>query len=108
MTKLNPPTPPFPGVRRPCEGLAAFRRRTSARARLRTYFLTGLIVGGPLTITLYIVWWFIKLVDAWVKPFVPTAYLPETYLPFPVPGFGLIVAFTALTLLGFLTAGIVG
>jgi uncharacterized membrane protein len=108
MTKANPPTPPLPGVRRPGEDLAAFRRRTSVRARLRTYFLTGLIVGGPLTITLYIIWWFIKLVDAWVKPLVPTAYLPETYLPFAIPGFGLIVAFTALTLLGFLTANLVG
>ena len=108
MTKANPPTPPLPGVRRPGEDLAAFRRRTSVRARLRTYFLTGLIVGGPLTITLYIIWWFINLVDAWVKPFVPVAYLPETYLPFAIPGFGLIVAFTALTILGFLTANLVG
>src|SRR5215208_6118158 len=108
MTKANPLTPPLHGVRRPGEDLAAFRRRTSARARLRTYFLTGLIVGGPLAITLYITWWFIKLVDAWVKPFVPRAYLPESYLPFTIPGFGLIVALTALTLLGFLTANLVG
>lgn len=108
MTKAYPPTPPLPGVRRPGEDLAAFRRRTSARARLRTYFQTGLIVGGPLTITPYIIWWFINLVDAWVKPFVPTPYLPETYLPFAIPGFGLIVALTALTLLGFLTANLVG
>jgi len=43
-----------------------------------------------------------------VKPFVPTPYLPETYLPFAIPGFGLIVALTALTLLGFLTANLVG
>jgi uncharacterized membrane protein len=86
----------------------ALLQRPSARARLRNYFLTGLIVGGPLAITLYITWWFIKLVDAWVKPFVPRAYLPESYLPFTIPGFGLIVALTALTLLGFLTANLVG
>jgi uncharacterized membrane protein len=86
----------------------ALLHRPSARARLRNYFLTGLIVGGPLAITLYITWWFIKLVDAWVKPFVPRAYLPESYLPFTIPGFGLIVALTALTLLGFLTANLVG
>src|SRR3954447_26200235 len=108
MTKSNPASPLLPGVRRPGEDLAAFRRRTSVRARRRTYFLTGLVVGGPLTITLYIIWWFINLVDVWVKPFVPAAYLPETYLPFAIPGFGLIVAFTALTILGFLTANLVG
>jgi uncharacterized membrane protein len=80
----------------------------SARARLRNYFLTGLIVAGPLAITLYIAWWFIELIDGWVKPFVPAVYLPETYLPFTIPGFGLIVAIIGLTLIGFLTANLVG
>ncbi|HEY6670826.1 MAG TPA: hypothetical protein VI075_07860, partial [Methyloceanibacter sp.] len=50
-------------------------------ARLRGYFLTGLIVVGPVAITIYVVWWFINLVDAWVKPLLPQAYLPDTYLP---------------------------
>src|SRR5918998_5479145 len=80
----------------------------SPRARLRNYFLTGLIVAGPVAITIYIAWWFIQLVDGWVKPFVPAAYLPETYLPFTIPGFGLIIAFFGLTLIGFLTANLVG
>src|SRR5215204_4225704 len=84
------------------------RARPSARARLRTYFLTGLIVAGPLTITLYITWWFITLVDGWVKPLVPAAYLPDAYLPFSIPGFGLVIALTGLTLLGFLTANLAG
>lgn len=83
-------------------------RRSRARIRLRNYFLTGLVVAGPLTITIYITWWFITLVDGWVKPLVPQRYLPETYLPFQIPGFGLIIAFTGLTLLGFLTANLVG
>ena len=38
----------------------------------------------------------------------PTAYRPETYLPFGLPGSGLIVAVIALTLLGFLTANLIG
>lgn len=89
-------------------GASPTRTGLGARTRLRTYFLTGLIVAGPLAITIYITWWFIRLVDAWVKPLVPAAYLPETYLPFPIPGFGLIVALTGITLLGFLTANLVG
>ena len=36
------------------------------------------------------------------------AYRPETYLPFGLPGSGLIVAVIALTLLGFLTANLIG
>src|SRR3984885_9319673 len=77
-------------------------------ARLRNYFLTGLIVAGPVAITLYLTWWFVTWVDALVRPFVPVAYRPETYLPFGLPGSGLVVAVIALTLLGFLTHNLIG
>ena len=77
-------------------------------ARLRGYFLTGLIVVGPVAITIYVVWWFINLVDAWVKPLIPKAYLPETYLPFNVPGVGLIVGIFGLMVIGALTANLFG
>src|SRR5689334_13140006 len=77
-------------------------------ARFRTYFLTGLVVAGPVAITLYLTWWFVTWVDGLVRPFVPIAYRPETYLPFGVPGSGLVVAVVALTLLGFLTANLIG
>ncbi len=77
-------------------------------ARLRGYFLTGLIIVGPVAITIYVVWWFINLVDAWVKPLIPKAYLPETYLPFSVPGVGLIVGILGLMLIGALTANLFG
>jgi uncharacterized membrane protein len=38
----------------------------------------------------------------------PTALRIETYLPFHLPGSGLIIAFATLTLLGFLTANFIG
>jgi len=79
-----------------------------AWARIRNYFLTGLIVAGPLAITAYLTWSFITWVDDLVRPFIPVTYRPETYLPVKVPGSGLIIAFVALTLLGFLTANLVG
>src|SRR6201991_718072 len=77
-------------------------------ARLRNYFLTGLIVAGPSAIPLYLTGWFVIWVDGLVRPFVPVAYRAETYLPVPLPGTGLIIAVVALTLLGFLTANLVG
>jgi uncharacterized membrane protein len=82
--------------------------RQSVLSRIRNYFLTGLILVGPVFITLSLTWWFINWVDDIVRPLVPAAYRPETYLPFHLPGLGLIVAFVALTLLGFLTANLVG
>jgi uncharacterized membrane protein len=76
--------------------------------RVRNYFLTGLIVAGPLAITVYLTWSFITWVDDLVRPFMPVALRPETYLPWKLPGTGLVIAFVALTLLGFLTANLVG
>ncbi len=76
--------------------------------RLRTYFLTGLVVAGPLAITAWLIWSFITWVDDLVRPLIPAMYRPETYLPWKIPGSGLVIAFFALTMLGFLTANLVG
>jgi uncharacterized membrane protein len=77
-------------------------------SRIRTYFLTGLVVAGPVAVTLWLIWWFVTWVDGLVRPFIPKMYRPETYLPIQIPGLGLIIAFLALTLLGFLTANLIG
>jgi uncharacterized membrane protein len=82
--------------------------QTSAAGRIRNYFLTGLVVAGPVLITAWLTWSFINWVDNLVRPFIPPMYRPETYLPWPIPGTGLVIAFIALTLLGFLTANLVG
>lgn len=83
-------------------------RSHGAMARLRRYFLTGVVIAGPLAITAAVTWWFISLADGWVKPLIPSTILPESYLPFAIPGFGLLVALLGLTMLGFLTANLVG
>lgn len=82
--------------------------KPAARTRLQRYFLTGFIVTAPLAITAYLAWSFIRWVDNLVKPYIPRAYNPETYLPFEVPGFGLIAALFGITMVGFLTANFVG
>ncbi|MFC5586069.1 DUF502 domain-containing protein [Nitratireductor kimnyeongensis] len=76
--------------------------------RLRNYFLTGFIVTAPLAITAYLAWSMIGWVDSWVKPYIPFRYNPDNYLPFALPGFGLIVALVLITLIGFLTANFIG
>jgi uncharacterized membrane protein len=95
----SPPASPEPLPPEPHSGLMG---------RFRTYFLTGLVVTGPIAITFYLVWWFVTWVDGLVRPFVPVDYRPETYLPYSIPGSGLVVAVIALTLLGFLTANLLG
>ena len=84
------------------------RRRGRARVRLRNYFLTGVVVAAPVGITLYLTWFFVHWVDQRVKPLIPRIYNPDYYLPFSLPGVGLLFAIIVLTFLGFLTANLVG
>jgi uncharacterized membrane protein len=76
--------------------------------RLRNYFLTGIIITAPLGITIFIAWKFIELIDGWVTPLIPAAYNPESYLPFDLPGLGLLFSIFVLTLIGALTASFTG
>jgi len=82
--------------------------RISLGARLRGYFFAGVLVTAPLAITVYIAWLLISFVDERVFSLIPPVYNPETYLPFSVPGIGLILMVIVLTLVGALTAGYVG
>lgn len=92
----------------PVNATAADQVPSGFGARLRNYFLTGLVVAGPVAVTAWLIWSFVTWVDDLVRPFVPVVYRPETYLPWKIPGSGLVIAFIALTLLGFLTANLVG
>ncbi|GAB5377051.1 MAG: DUF502 domain-containing protein [Acuticoccus sp.] len=76
--------------------------------RLRNSLLTGIIVAAPLTITVYLTASFVNWVDSWVKPWIPVRWNPESYVPFPLPGMGVVVALVSLTALGFFTANIFG
>lgn len=82
--------------------------RISFRSKLRAYFLTGLVVTAPIVITLWAAWWFVGLFDSWIKPFIPEAYNPDHYLPFSVPGVGLILALAGITVIGALAANLLG
>ena len=80
----------------------------SSRAQLRTYFLAGVLVTAPFAITIYLAWALIDFIDTRIKPLIPRQYNPETYLPFGVPGLGVIFLVVALTLIGYLAAGLLG
>ena len=76
--------------------------------KIRRYFFTGLVITAPLGITIYLSFIFINFVDNKVKNLVPDKYNPDSYLPFDIPGTGLIVAIFSLIIIGFFTAGIFG
>jgi len=82
--------------------------RPSLWMRLRAYFLTGVIVTAPIGITILLVWQFITFLDTQVAGLLPDRYNPETYLPFSVPGLGLLITLAFLTFVGMFTAGLAG
>ncbi|WP_273148010.1 DUF502 domain-containing protein [Oceanicaulis alexandrii] len=75
---------------------------------LRNRFLTGVVVAAPIGITFWLIYSFVTFVDQVIKPLVPARYNPESYLPFAIPGMGLLIAVLGLTLLGALAANIFG
>jgi uncharacterized membrane protein len=82
--------------------------RFGIRRHLRGYFLAGVLITAPFGLTVYFAWLFIHWVDNQITPLIPAKYNPENYLPFSVPGLGLLVVFVVLTLVGALTAGMLG
>lgn len=82
--------------------------KTSALGRLRNYFFTGIVIIAPVVITIWATIWFISFFDSWVKPLIPFNYNPDNYLPFKVPGTGLVFAFLIITAVGALGANLVG
>ncbi|MDJ0950564.1 MAG: DUF502 domain-containing protein [Alphaproteobacteria bacterium] len=84
------------------------RRRLGVFGKLRTYLLTGILVTAPFALTVYLGWLFIEFVDGKITPLIPPRYNPETYLPFGVPGLGLVVLVLCLVIIGWLTPGFLG
>lgn len=77
-------------------------------ARFRNYLLAGILVTAPIGITVALAWVVIDFVDRNVLPLIPREYNPETYLPFGMPGLGLLLIVILLTLIGAAAAGYVG
>jgi uncharacterized membrane protein len=80
----------------------------SLPGRLRAYFLTGVIVTAPISITIFLVWQFLDFLDTHIAGLLPKRYNPETYLPFSLPGLGLLLMLAFLTIVGMLTANFAG
>lgn len=75
---------------------------------LRGYLLAGIIVTAPISITLWLVWQVVGYMDRTAAAILPARYNPETYLPFSVPGLGLLVILGLLTAIGWFAAGFLG
>ena len=76
--------------------------------RCRNYFITGIIAVAPVALTIYLVSLVVNLIDQKIVPLIPLRYNPETYLPFAIPGIGVLIFVIVLTIIGWLTTGLLG
>ena len=80
-------------------------RKPGFLGRLRSWFLTGLLVTAPVLLTVYITWAAIELIDGQVASILPGF----NQLVFAnIPGAGLIIGLILITFIGAVAAGFLG
>ena len=75
-------------------------------SRVRSWFLTGLLVTAPVLLTVYITWLFVDIIDGWVTQLLPAQFKETLYSS--IPGVGLIIGAIAITVIGAIAAGFFG
>ena len=80
------------------------RRGISIIARLRNYFITGIVVLVPIGITLYLTKFFITI----SSKLIPAEINPNNYLPFLIPGLEIVLAIIFITIIGYLSLSFIG
>ena len=80
------------------------RRSASIFARLRNYFITGIVVLVPIGITLYLTKFFISV----SSKLIPYNLNPNNYLPFAIPGLEILLSVLFITIIGGISLSFIG
>ena len=85
--------------------MAKFRKKSiSIFARLRNYFITGIVVLVPIGITLYLTKFFISI----SSKLIPFNLNPNNFLPFAIPGLEILLSVIFITLIGGISLSFIG
>ena len=80
------------------------RKGISILAKLRNYFITGIVVLVPIGITLYLTKFFISI----SSKLIPYDLNPNNYLPFAIPGLEIFLSVIFITFIGGLSLSFIG
>ena len=80
------------------------RRSISIFAKLRNYFITGIVVLVPIGITLYLTKFFISVSSR----LIPYNLNPNNYLPFAIPGLEILLSVIFITIIGGISLSFIG
>jgi uncharacterized membrane protein len=76
--------------------------------RLNKYFLTGMIVLGPLGLTVLVVQWVVGVMDRLILGLLPDAIHPNVLFGRYIPGFGVLGTLLLVLLVGILASNFFG
>ncbi|GGE24229.1 membrane protein [Primorskyibacter flagellatus] len=82
--------------------------RPGVFARLRSSFLTGIVVILPVGLTIWLVWTLAGWVDGVVLPLVPQTFQPEKYIGINLRGVGIIFFLVFTVIIGWIAKGLIG
>lgn len=77
-------------------------------ARLRGYFLAGILVTAPITITAYLTWVFLTFMDTQVAKMLPQPWYEALYGKTTIPGVGLVIALVFFIVVGWFARNFLG
>ena len=78
--------------------------KVSLTAKLRNYFIAGVLVLIPIGVTLYLTLFFVKI----FTKILPEEINPNNYLPYSVPGLEIIISIIVITFIGWLSLSFLG
>lgn len=76
--------------------------------RLRSSFLTGIVVILPVGLTIWLLWTLAGWVDGVVLPLVPQTFQPEKYIGINLRGVGIIFFLVFTIIVGWIAKGLIG
>ena len=80
------------------------KTKKSVFARIRNYFITGVLVLIPIGITLYLTLFLIKI----SSKILPKELNPDHYLPYNIPGLEILISLFLITFIGWLSLTFIG
>ena len=77
-------------------------------SKIKAYFFTGILVTAPVSMTFYLAYKLISWIDVSVNKLIPLEFRPDSYLPYSIPGLGVVLLVLAMILIGMFAAGFLG
>ena len=84
------------------------KQEKTLSSKIKNYFITGVIVTAPVAITIYMSYHLIVWINDVTSRLIPQKWTIGNFVPYAVPGLGLLLLLVVLFFIGMLTTGYVG